>query len=321
MANSFRKIDYRLRPAKAVERRMMAEAFLRLRPFGSIESYRYIGMGSVYFSDFSLFHGLCGFDSMISIEGTDDSKIQERFKLNVPLGNIVIQFGHSNVTLPALPWDLRSVVWLDYDGPLGKEVLTDIRYLAAKMQTGSFLAVSVNAALDDTDEGSKSSLQVLSDRLGSTGKIPSHIASAGVIKAKEVAAVYREILTQELLDGINDRNAGRPDGQKYCIGQVFFFEYKDGAPMLTLGWVIFDEGQRAHHAQCSFDTLTFYKSGPEPFVISPPLLTSIELREVSRCDQDGKYRRIEDLPLPQVEVDKFQKLRRYWPITSFVEMT
>ena len=183
MANSFRKIDYRLRPAKAVERRMMAEAFLRLRPFGSIESYRYVGMGSVYFSDFSLFHGLCGFDPMISIEWTDDAKIQKRFEL----------FGHSNVTLPTLPWDLRSVVWLDYDGSLGKEVLTDVRYLAAKMQPGSFLAVSVNASLNDTDEGSKSSLQVLTDRLGSIGKIPSHVASAGAIKAREVAAVYREV--------------------------------------------------------------------------------------------------------------------------------
>ena len=30
MARSFNRIDYRLRPAKAVERRMMAEAFLRL---------------------------------------------------------------------------------------------------------------------------------------------------------------------------------------------------------------------------------------------------------------------------------------------------
>ena len=68
MAKSFTKIDYRLRPAKAVERRMMAEAFLRLRPFGSVESYRYIGMGSVYFSDFLLFHGLCGFDPMSSLE-------------------------------------------------------------------------------------------------------------------------------------------------------------------------------------------------------------------------------------------------------------
>src|SRR5580658_3613252 len=120
MANSFRKIDYRLRPAKAVERRMMAETFMRLRSFASLESYRYVGMGSVYFSDFSLFHTMCGFDPMVSLEETDDATEQNRFKMNVPLGNINVAFGHSNTTLPSLQWDLRSVVWLDYDGVLGK---------------------------------------------------------------------------------------------------------------------------------------------------------------------------------------------------------
>ena len=54
MASSFTKIDYRLRPAKSVERRMMAESFLRLRPFGSVESYRYVGMGSVDLGFFSV---------------------------------------------------------------------------------------------------------------------------------------------------------------------------------------------------------------------------------------------------------------------------
>jgi len=258
---------------------------------------------------------------MISIECTEDLRIQSRFELNVPLGNIRLHFGHSNVTLPALPWDLRTVVWLDYDGWLGKEVLTDVHYLATKLHSGSLIAVSVNALLDDTDEGSKSSLEVLVNRLGSGGKIPTHIASAGTIKAKEVAPVYREILTQELLDGINDRNAGRPIGQRYSIEQVFFFRYEDGAPMLTLGWVVFDEGQRSSYAHCAFDTLTFFKSGPEPFAITPPLLTTTELREISRCDQDGKYRKLDDLPLPPSEVEKFHKLRRYWPLTSFAEMT
>jgi hypothetical protein len=91
--------------------------------------------------------------------------------------------------------------------------------------------------------------------------------------------------------------------------------------MLTLGWVVFDEGQRSSYAHCAFDTLTFFKSGPEPFAITPPLLTTTELREISRCDQDGKYRKLDDLPLPPSEVEKFHKLRRYWPLTSFAEMT
>jgi hypothetical protein len=321
MAKSFNRIDYRLRPAKAVERRMMAEAFLRLRPFGSVETYRYVGMGSVYFSDFSLFHALCGFDPMISLEGTDDAKVQNRFKLNVPLGNITVHFGHSNTTLPTLPWDLRSVVWLDYDGVLNKEVLIDLRYLAAKLVSGSVLTVSVNASLQDTNDGTMTPLQVLTERLGSSSKIPAAATEASVIKSADIETLYRDILTQELRDGLNDRNAGRPAGQKFAFEQVFFFKYKDGAPMMTIGWIVFDEGQRALYEQCAFNGLPFVRREAEPFSISVPLLTNTELREINRCDEEGKYRKLEELPLPQSEIDKFHGLRRYWPLSNFAEMT
>ena len=53
--DSYRKIDYRVRPGKYAERLMMIESFRRLR-FATIESYQYVGLGSVYFSDFYLIH-------------------------------------------------------------------------------------------------------------------------------------------------------------------------------------------------------------------------------------------------------------------------
>lgn len=321
MAKSFNRIDYRLRPAKAVERRMMAEAFLRLRPFGSVETYRYIGMGSVYFSDFSLFHTVCGFDPMISLEGAEDSTVQSRFKMNVPLGNISVVFGHSNTTLPTLQWDLRSVVWLDYDGVLNKEVLTDTRYLATKLPSGSVLTISVNTSLQDVENGAKTALEVLTERLGGGSKLPITVTSGGVTKSQDIVRVFRDILTQELTDGLNDRNAGRPNGQKFTFEQIFFFKYSDGAPMLTVGWIIFDEGQRTVYDNCGFNGLSFVRSAADPFSISVPLLTNIELREISRCDDDGKYRRLEELPLPSGEIGKFKALRRYWPLNSFAEMT
>jgi hypothetical protein len=56
----------------------MAEAFLRLRSFASVDTYRYIGLGSVYFADFSIFHSVCGFSDMISVEDTSVATIQER---------------------------------------------------------------------------------------------------------------------------------------------------------------------------------------------------------------------------------------------------
>src|SRR5947199_4199868 len=137
MRGSFTRVNYQLRPAKGVERRVMTDAFLRLRPFGSVESYRYVGMGSVYFADFALFHTVCGFKSLVSIEDAEDGRTQERFKFNVPLGSIELRFGHSNVELPKLLWEnVRTICWLDYDGSLTRPVLTDIKLLGTRMARG-----------------------------------------------------------------------------------------------------------------------------------------------------------------------------------------
>src|SRR5205823_12179931 len=116
------------------------------------------------------------FDAMISIEDCGDPVVRRRFEFNIPLGNIDLHFGHTNTELPALRWDLRTIAWMDYDGPLNSSVLTDISYISSKLISGSALAVSVNADLYDQDEGTKSSINVLTDRLGSKTKLPDWVA-------------------------------------------------------------------------------------------------------------------------------------------------
>lgn len=321
MASSFRKIDYRLRPAKGVERRMMAEAFLRLRPFAAVETYRYVGMGSVYFSDFALFHAMCGFETMISIEGAQDPTVKRRFEFNAPLGSIALHFGQTNTELPRLPWDIRSVAWMDYDGELTGSVLFDIRYLASKVTSGSVICVSVNGKLEDEEEGTASRLDVLKRNLGSSQSLPDWITSAGILKPAEVPKAVKDILTQAVRDAINDRNAGRPKGQRFVAEQIFFFKYQDNAPMYTLGWVVFDEGQRESFAQCGFDRLPYVATGDSFFEIEVPLITNAEIREINRCNEQLEGRRFQDLPIPPSEVTKYNSVRRYWPVSAVPELT
>src|SRR2546421_725771 len=104
LKSSGEKIDYRLRPAKSIERKMFAEAFRKLSEFGRLDAYRYVGMGSFYFSDFILFHRLLGLRQMISIEGEDDPSKQERFTFNLPFSdkNINLIFDTVKSVLPAL---------------------------------------------------------------------------------------------------------------------------------------------------------------------------------------------------------------------------
>ena len=95
MSASYREVNYALRPAKSVERKMLVDVFQRLSAFDDIHNYRYIGFGSIYFSDFLLFHRTLGFTKMLSIENTRTAEEQDRIKLNRPYGFIQTEFGHS----------------------------------------------------------------------------------------------------------------------------------------------------------------------------------------------------------------------------------
>src|SRR5437879_5407175 len=108
MPPSYEKINYGLRPAKSVERKMLRDAFKKLSEFGTLESYRYVGFGSTYFSDFFLFHKSLGITNMTSIE--KDVANRDRFLFNIPYNCIGIEFGESGNVLPSLPWNTRTIL-------------------------------------------------------------------------------------------------------------------------------------------------------------------------------------------------------------------
>lgn len=107
MAASYRRINYALRPAKAVERKMLCETFRRLHPFARIERYRYIGFGSIYFSDFHLFHRALGISDMLSIEKDEHAK--ECFEFNQPYKCVRMDFRPSSEVLPELEWTVPTI--------------------------------------------------------------------------------------------------------------------------------------------------------------------------------------------------------------------
>src|SRR4051812_32120603 len=114
MSRSYERINYALRPAKSVERKMMVEAFRRLSEFRLVDTYRYIGFGSTYFADFQLIHKSLNIQAMKSIER--DVENRARFEFNKPFRCIEMEFGESNLVLPTLPWaDIPTIAWLDYD--------------------------------------------------------------------------------------------------------------------------------------------------------------------------------------------------------------
>ena len=146
MTASFRNVDYSLRPAKHAERKMLSEIFRRLRPFDSGRGlHAYVGFGSLWFSDFSLFHRALGIRDMTSIER--EKHAQARIDANRPYSTIKMHYDESAVVLPQLDWSKKSFVWLDYDDPITTDMLLDVQTVANHAVSGTVLMRFLRSSL------------------------------------------------------------------------------------------------------------------------------------------------------------------------------
>ena len=274
---SYEEINYNLRPAKCIERKMLCEAFGRLSVFGKIESYGYIGFGSNYFTDFSLFHKALNICNMTSIE--KDTSNKKRFEFNKPFSCIKIEFGNSTEVLPRLNLDSKKIVWLDYDGKLTKDILLDLNYIFSKAVSGSVIIVSINVTPETlSDEISESRLEKIKVEIGSN-KVPNDTSEKS-FPGWGTARVCRKIILNEISQILNTRNAEYKKENKLCYRQLFNFHYSDNAKMLTTGGIIYDEGHESHLTRCSFNDLSFVRENEEEYIIKVPNLTFKEIRHL-----------------------------------------
>ena len=304
MPPSYEKINYQLRTGKNVERKMLVDAFRRLVEFGALRTYRYVGFGSTYFSDFNLFHKTLGINRMTSIE--KDIENNRRFLFNRPFVCVRLAFGHSNEVLPTINWKSKVILWLDYDTRLGAPVLADINHFCTNALPGSVLLLTVDARVDRLDDR----LRLLRERVGEM-KVPPDI-TAPSLALWGTAGAYHRIMNNEILERLHDRNGSLDPDRKLNYRQLFNFHYADGAQMLTVGGIIYEQRQQATFDRCAFRKhLDFIREGAEPYLIETPNLT---FRELHYLDSKLPTRAtIRDAFIPQADVDRYARLYRYFP--------
>ena len=324
MAASYRQINYSLRPAKATERKMLCEAFQRLYPFAKIETYRYVGFGSIYFSDFYLFHNALGMGDMVSIE--KDAHAQECFEFNKPYNCVRLDFRLASEVLPELDWQAKTIIWLDYDCKLDEVVLSDVTSVCARASSGTMLLVSVNAQADrEPDEivrqeyrdetGSPFDidnyrLRELRKRVG--GALPPDLTGRE-LRGKRIAEISRKLIVGSIEESLVSRNGTLPAKEKLIYRQIFNFRYSDGATMLTLGGVLFEAGDQAKFDACSFDELPFVRFGEEAYTIKVPCLTLKEMRHLNAQLPEKEGTNLDIPDVPPSDVEAYAKLYRYFP--------
>ena len=302
---SYQKIDYSLRPAKAIERKMMVDALRRLDRMVALKHYRYVGFGSPYFTDFSLFHKALDLTALVSIEREIED--EDRFRFNVPYAAIELRFGESTDVLPEIDWQQRSIVWLDYDEKLSADKLTDVAYLSRELQPGSVLIVTVNVHPHSDLE---TRLERTREDLGP--RLPRRY-SAEELGGWGTASAARDVISEEIEVALAERNTGKPESTRVGYRQLFNFNYRDGARMLTVGGVFFDAGIDAHIDGCGFSDFDFFRDGADPYEIVVPRLTLKEMRHLDTLLPAMPLAVADGVGLSQADVETYARVYRYFP--------
>lgn len=326
---NFERINYSLRPAKHIERKMFCETFGRLSILENIKNYRYIGMGSAYFSDFSLFHKTLGINKLLSIEGAADYQSKRRIKFNKPFACIDIKFGWTDKILPKLPWDKwqeKSIVWLDYTDKIQEFMISDIDTVLFKVKPGSVFLISVDITEDDEMDKEKNPenlsakkfrLKMLTENVGNESIPPR--AHDMVLNIEDNKTIVREIIHNAFLSVIRRRNGGLKESEQIQYKQLFNLHYKDTADMLTVGGIIYTKEQEIKVGEM-FDHLDFVRNDEDCFSVRVPKLTYREIHALDKVlppKMTTKKKRVKDdlskIPLSAIDKKNYESIYRYFP--------
>jgi hypothetical protein len=293
-----------------------------------------------------LIHRALGIKNLISIE--KDVQNEKRFRFNKPFSCIDLRFGDANEILPDIKWNKLSIVWLDYDSKIRKNVvnpLTDSNMFAdigtffLKAKPGSVFIISVDVKPDHPeivvgnekiknqiteDELKKYRIDKLSERVG-RDKIPIKYIDTNLNIENNPTVVY-QMITNEITEVIKRRNYGLNEKEKIDYKQLFHFKYDDGTLMLTIGGLIFNKMQigAIKKIQKHLDDLDYIRYGVDPFEINYPQLTFKEIhlldsflpgrinKKTGEIIQDKKYKR--NIPtLPASDKIDYSKIYKYFP--------
>ena len=265
------KIDYSLRPAKATVRHMVVEALTRLGSLESLENYRYVGMGSIFFRDFEIIHRRLGIKKMKTIEG--NPRAADRVDFNLPLDCIEPVMQTTGNALPQIQLeDYPHILWLDYESRVNSPVLSDIEEVIGRCAVRSVLIVTVNADRLVEDQRAR----WLSD-LGYNRPKPYQPRT----KSDYALLSYR-VIRAAIDQTIGMRNAALPNLRQVEFRQIFHTVHADNAQMVTVGGVLIGLRDRRQWNSCGIESLDFVRSDDTALRVRVPILTRREVHHLLR---------------------------------------
>ena len=226
-AKSYERINYILRPKKQIERKIIIEL---LRSVVGIQNYSYIGLGSIYYYDFILFHKYLNITKMVSLDYEDTLK---RFKFNIPYDFIEFQNSKTTDYLKELTFNPRIIIWFDYDsslfnsaGQVNQAILEDVEIIARQATSPTFFMLTVNVGPPkkrDLQDGFRNEFgKWLSDEF----KTEKYLINNAFF-FEDFPKMVQNVLLNVIFETSKLRET--------TFYKLFSFSYADGAHMYTLG--------------------------------------------------------------------------------------
>jgi hypothetical protein len=254
---SYKNINYALRPRKQIERKIMIETLLNMKPSIDIEKYKYIGMGSIYYYDFILFHKYLNIGDLQSF---DDKSTEKRFNYNRPYEFVKFKNCKSTEFLNEYDWNDQKnlLIWLDYDGFFKKDILEDLEIIATRCKKNDIFIFTINVTCPINVKNKKLFFNKFKNFMC------DELQDKKFISEKYFTRVIQDICLNHIKQVEVHRDAK--------FHQIFSFEYQDGAKMYTLGGIFNDSNEIIK----KIEKLKYVKTGNESIKINVPLLTYCE---------------------------------------------
>jgi len=318
------RVQYDLRPAKQVERRMIIDALQRLSTAGfPITDYQYTGFGAIYFVDFILFHKLLGMSRLLSLE--QEPSLISRVEFNKPFSCVDTRMFPASSEIPNLSRDIQHIVWLDYDGVMDKSFLSDIQSAMTILSPGSVLLVTVDVEppedydYKEVDPDFDSSKKVLGPKewkdyfeYHASSFLRLGLSEEDFGKSKLVlrsAEILRAAFTKSIV--------ARPELE---FLPMFHFVYKDSHKMLSMGGMITGRAEKRQLRASTLRDTVYYRDtfDAPPFEITVPRLTRKERAYLDRQMPCADGWVPDEFVLEAEEVRRYSEIYRFLP--AFAEI-
>lgn len=264
--------SYELRPAKQIERKLIIETLNELRMLNyPISKYRYIGMPSITYYDFILFHKYLYIEDMIWFESRD---IPKRMDFNKPYDFIKIKNGNFSLTYkPSHFTQKKCILWLDYEKTLSKEWLDDIGDITSNyLKLWSIIIVTSPVRYPDDDVTKQVKFNAKLEEFGNFLIYWPDVPNINHVSSKNLfLIIYRAIRAK-----IHDSWLRRTDNCRML--PLFNITYNDGGcEMFSAGFII-DDAEKILTAKKFFSDRNFptFKDVDIGYNIEIPTLTHKE---------------------------------------------